>query len=393
MGTNACQLVTTAIQSVCIGSAAGGNITTSSDLTAVGFNAAKATTNSDITAIGYNALLADTNASNGQNTCVGSGCGNQITTGATTSALGYLALNSMVNGSGNTAMGWKAAQSATGSDITAFGYNSCGNVSGGSNDTCLGFSVGGATITTASNDVLIGTSNACVPSSATVGNELDLCAGSAFLVRITGGGTPSTAAASFSGTLALPSITTGTNADFVCMTSGLVFVIQASSCTISSLRFKENVVDITDDVLPKVLDLRVASYNLKAMARPNRDNNFDRPQLGLIAENIAEVFPLCSIYERDLKTPKSYRPECIGAMLVKGEQEIARNEAQAVGDLKTVVDGEASAIREEHVQQTLLNASFNAQSQVVQRQQWEIYGLAVWCFGLTAAFVIRRRRA
>lgn len=120
-------------------------------------------------------------------------------------------------------------------------------------------------------------------------------------------------------TVAINQITTGTNADFVCLSSSQVLLIQSSACTISSLRFKEAVNPFTGDAREELERLAVKSYQMKD--DHNRDPNAVRPQIGLIAENVAAVEPKCAIYENDLKTPKSYRPECITALLVKATQE------------------------------------------------------------------------
>jgi hypothetical protein len=122
--------------------------------------------------------------------------------------------------------------------------------------------------------------------------------------------------------ITFPEVTTGTNADFVCMATGGVLTLQTSACTISSRRFKEHIVNFKTDALAGISALEVASYNMKAMDKPNADPNYGTRQVGLIAENIAQVFPECVIYENDMHTPKSYRQECIIAMLVKGEQEL-----------------------------------------------------------------------
>ena len=125
-------------------------------------------------------------------------------------------------------------------------------------------------------------------------------------------------------TFNLGSVTTGTNADFLCMASGGNVQIQSSSCTISSLRFKEHVINRQDSVLPEIGRLQVASFNMKPMEKPNADPNYGVRQTGLIAENVAAIAPECAIYENDMKTPKSYRQECVIALLVKAVQEQQR---------------------------------------------------------------------
>jgi hypothetical protein len=112
------------------------------------------------------------------------------------------------------------------------------------------------------------------------------------------------------------------------MAAGGVLTLQTSACTISSLRFKEDVHDIGSSVIPEIARMEVASFKMKERDHPNPDPNFAARQTGLIAENIAKVAPECAIYEDDMKTPKSYRQECVIALLVKATQEQAREIAK-----------------------------------------------------------------
>ncbi len=125
-------------------------------------------------------------------------------------------------------------------------------------------------------------------------------------------------------TITFAGVTTGTNADFACFAAGGVMTLQTSSCTISSRRYKEHIVDVTTPTTPKISALEVASFNMKPGEKPNPDPNFGTRQTGLIAENVAEIAPECAIYERDMKTPNSYRQECVIALLVKASQEQQR---------------------------------------------------------------------
>jgi Chaperone of endosialidase len=129
-----------------------------------------------------------------------------------------------------------------------------------------------------------------------------------------------------SGTITFSGLRTGTNTDFVCMSPGGVLTIQTSACTISSLRFKENVEDMEGSAEPSIDKMRVASFQMKDTN--NQDPNARSKQIGLIAENIAQVAPECAIYEDDMKTPKSYRQECVIALLVKAMQEQAKEIAE-----------------------------------------------------------------
>jgi uncharacterized coiled-coil protein SlyX len=138
--------------------------------------------------------------------------------------------------------------------------------------------------------------------------------------------------------VAIPQITTGTNADFVCMNASLQFTIQTSACTISSRRFKAAIdYEPQDASLETILHLRPAAFNMDPKMGPNRDPNYYSRQLGLIAEDVAAVDPRLAIYENDGTTPKSYRQEAVIAELVGAVQaqqrEIADLKAQ-LGDLR-----------------------------------------------------------
>lgn len=128
-------------------------------------------------------------------------------------------------------------------------------------------------------------------------------------------------AAQFDGGVNLLNQTTGTNADFLCLSSGGKVLVQTSACTISSMRFKENIHFYANDALPQIEALRPVTFTMKPNDMPNADINFDRKQIGLIAEEVEKVNPLLAIYEQDGKTPKSYRQESVIALLVKGLQE------------------------------------------------------------------------
>ena len=128
------------------------------------------------------------------------------------------------------------------------------------------------------------------------------------------------------GQITFSGVSTGANTDFVCMSAGGVLTLQTSACTISSLRFKENVQDMEGSAEPSIDKMRVASFQMKDTN--NKDPNARSKQIGLIAENIAQVAPECAIYEDDMKTPKSYRQECVIALLVKATQEQAKEIAE-----------------------------------------------------------------
>lgn len=118
-------------------------------------------------------------------------------------------------------------------------------------------------------------------------------------------------------TVGFASVTTGTNADFACLSSGFVLLLQSSACTISSKRFKIQDGVFSDTVaLNDVLSLQPNKFRLKPREKPDADPNRQAEQVGLYAEDVAAVEPLAAIYEDDMKTPKSYRQEAILALLV-----------------------------------------------------------------------------
>lgn len=126
-----------------------------------------------------------------------------------------------------------------------------------------------------------------------------------------------------SATVKLTGVTTGTNADFLCKAADGTILIQTTACTISSMRFKENILPVDDNEALSIIDrLHPIAFNMKEMERPNADLNFGKRQIGLTAENIAEVDPRMAIYENDGVTPKSYRQESVVAALVGAIREL-----------------------------------------------------------------------
>ena len=128
-----------------------------------------------------------------------------------------------------------------------------------------------------------------------------------------------------SGGLTITGVTTGTNTATLCInSSGTVAIDAANSCGVSSLRFKTDVAPLVAHVSDLLQGLEVATYRrIEDAAHPVADPNFATKQIGLIAENVASLFPDCAIYENDMHTVKSYRQSCIDAVLVKAAQESA----------------------------------------------------------------------
>ena len=282
-------------------------------------------------AIGPNALNATLTGTD--ELAIGNGAGTAITSGASNVALGYQALNAETTGRSSTAVGTQAlfvanVTSPNGYN-TALGWHAGYSITGGQGNLLLGVGAGSTGLTSGSNNVIVG--GGC-GQTTNFSNELIICGGASSgpIWLTTSTATPSTSATTISGSLTFPNVTTGTNTDFVCMSTGGTLTLQTSACTISSLRYKERVEDVRGAVLPQVMRLEVADFNLRDTH--NKDPNARARQTGLIAENVAQVMPRCAVYDDDMRTPKSYRQECVIAMLVKTVQEqqaeIARMKAR-----------------------------------------------------------------
>jgi hypothetical protein len=107
-------------------------------------------------------------------------------------------------------MGWKSGAAAVGTlDVTCLGWFTCSNAAFAApakNITVVG-SNSGTTITTGSKLTILG--DTCEPSSGTAAGELDLCAGSTYIFRVTGATAPATSAAAVPGTLGTGAFTIG----------------------------------------------------------------------------------------------------------------------------------------------------------------------------------------
>lgn len=112
-------------------------------------------------------------------------------------------------------------------------------------------------------------------------------------------------------------LSTGTNADFLCLSAAGVVLLQTTACTISSARFKRDIEVWQKNPLEIIDGLQPVTFYMR---EKNVDPNGDRQQLGLTAENVAAVDPQLAIYENDMVTPKSYRQESLIAVLVAAVQ-------------------------------------------------------------------------
>ncbi|MDX2028419.1 MAG: hypothetical protein SFW62_07265 [Alphaproteobacteria bacterium] len=177
IGTQALQLNTTGILNTAVGNQALGANTEGNYNTAVGGLAlASNTTGINNTAVGLQVLYFNTEGVN--NTGLGFSALNNNTTGSYNTAVGHYALNANSTGVYNTAIGINSLfQLTTGANNTAIGSGALannasgvGNIgigsdAGGANEdgsynVSIGYGVGSQTLTSGSNNILIGTTDA-----------------------------------------------------------------------------------------------------------------------------------------------------------------------------------------------------------------------------------------
>jgi hypothetical protein len=269
-------------------------ITSAVGNTAVGSRALERfNTGQDNTAVGRFALLgidADGGSTISFNTGIGAGALQLIRNGQYNTAIGYQALLGhspgvigdsntatgafalMVNssGAGNTAMGFNALHSTrTGFRNTANGINSLGNVTTGVRNTALGAGAG-FNITTGSDNIIIGAQTHGV---ATQNGVIRIGNGTfqkrAFIAGISG-------------------VSTGLSA------ATAVFIdANGQLGTIKSSREVKEEIQPMGNISDRLLALRPVTFRYKDAY----DDESKPTQFGLVAEEVAEVFPELVIYD------------------------------------------------------------------------------------------------
>jgi trimeric autotransporter adhesin len=274
-----------------------------SNNTAFGFQALLRNTVSNNTAVGYEALLnsttgyqntasggdaLQTNTTGFQNTANGFGALLGNTVGIQNTASGYYALSTSTAGNYNTASGFSAmlddttgsfntasgmqalTANTTGSNNTVSGFGAlAGNTIGG-NNIGIGFGAGNMAPAANSDSIYIGASGAAVdlPGTIQIGTQ-GAQAGGTFIAGIYG--------TVFGGGLEV----------FV-NNNGQLSTLPSSS------RFKEQITDMGDSS-SKLLQLRPVNFYYK----PEFDDGSRQLQYGLIAEDVAKVYPEMVAYAND----------------------------------------------------------------------------------------------
>jgi hypothetical protein len=277
----------------------------------VGVKAGQSNTGSDATFVGYGAGMVNTGNAN---TALGMFSGVQNSAGIDNTFVGYYAGQANQTGNNNVCLGVEACASVSAnSNNTMIGSEAgnglvvpLGNSTIGNNNIYLGYYAGPLTATTESNTIRIG-------------------------VAATGGqGTPSTdtyIAGIYGSASAGPS-------NVVCVASnGKLFSASGGCPATSSRRFKEQILDMGDSS-SRLLQLRPVTF----LYKPEYDDGSHSLQYGLIAEEVAKVFPDMVVYGKDGQ-PEALKYQLLAPMLLN---ELQKQNAQ--------IQSQAQAIQEQQEQ-------------------------------------------
>jgi trimeric autotransporter adhesin len=296
-GFNALLSNTTGGNNTATGLAALQNNLTGASNTASGVAALQAnTTGGSNTASGFDALQGNTTG--GGNTGNGTQALQSNTTGSNNTANGNQALQDNTTGTGNTASGAAALNATTtGGNNTASGASALGSNTTGNSNIAIGyqaaFNVGGG----GSNNIHIGNVGAS-SDGATNG-----------VIRIGAQGTQTTTfIAGISGA------TPGSTNLLVCVDGSGQLGTTGCGSTPSSRRFKEQITDMGDSS-SKLLQLRPVTF----LYKPQYDDGSHTLQYGLIAEEVAQLYPEMVGYDKDGQ-PSSVKYQVLAPMLLNEMQ-------------------------------------------------------------------------
>lgn len=338
VGTSALFNNTLGNENTAVGQGALGGNTTGFQNTAVGnISLAVNSTGSNNTATGHGALRSNTTG--GNNSASGFAALFDNTTGTEGAAFGFLTLSSNTTAAGNAAFGSQAMlNTSTGGSNAAFGASALSANTKGFRNVAVGHSaLLGSTI---------GKSNTAVGWKAgerTTGNDNVLIAhrgvtGESQTMRIGTNGTPDEISSGVTRTFiaGVRGVTTGSPGTPVLVDSKGQF-----GTISSSLRFKQDVHDIRD-LDDRLLKLRPVEFRYK-----QTDAAGERPiQYGLIAEEVAEVFPELVVPDENGQ-PETVAYHLLPTLLLselQKERALARAQSERITELEQHVARMADAI-------------------------------------------------
>jgi hypothetical protein len=267
------------------------------------------------TASGANALEANTSGSN--DTANGFDALELNIAGDNNTANGAGALFGNTYGSNNTANGLEALEFNTTGGNTANGMLALNNNTTGNNNIAIGFS--------AAINVAPGNSN-----NIHIGNEglsADGAAANSGVIRIGTPGTQTSAyiAGIYNGTPSTPNLPVCVDANGTLGTTGC-------SSTPSSRRFKDQISDMGDSS-SKLFQLRPVTF----LYKPQYDAGSHELQYGLIAEEVAKLYPEMVGYDKEGQ-PSSIKYQLLTPMLLNEVQKQAARDRQQTEEIRSLED-------------------------------------------------------
>jgi len=239
-------------------------------------------------------------AESNSNIFLGLNAGNFTLTGTLNTGLGRIVLNAVTSGNHNSGLGTTCLSLlTTGTNNVAFIGGATSGLTSGSNNTTFG-ETAGINYTTESSNINIESNS--VGASTSESN----------LLRI--GHATGTAAGNIS-TAIICGITGKTSA------SGIGALVNSSNVlgtTTSSLRFKHNITDMADSS-SRLMKLRPVTF----LYNKEIEDATDETKYGLIAEEVAEIFPELVVWDEEDK-PFTIRYNDMPAMLLNEIQKLNR---------------------------------------------------------------------
>jgi uncharacterized coiled-coil protein SlyX len=329
-GCKALQSLTTGLGNTALGAYSLFSTSTGSFNTAVGAGALDLNIGDSNTAVGAAALLLNTGTENTatgvdalvfnedgtHNTANGAFAMFSNTNGEGNSAFGWHALYSNLHGQKNTAVGFNALANSTGAFNTAIGWNALVDNTGDGN-TAIGVVAG--------SDLTTGHDNLDIDNPGVAGESSTVRIGNSFVHTRT-----------FIG--AVRGVTTGNNNAVPVMidTDGQLGTIS------SSARFKKDIKSM-DKTSETILALKPVTFHYKT-------DQTNRPEFGLIAEEVAQVNPDLVVHDQNGQI-YTVRYEAVNAMLLNEflkEHKKVSDQQQLILQLQsTVAKQETNAVRQQ----------------------------------------------
>lgn len=250
---------------VCVGNEALHDLTTGENNVVMGYESGYSTTTGS-----YNVLL-------------GHNCGFAITTGTSNIGIGRNALNSVVDSTENIGIGDNVMPLAIGDGTTAVGNQACAALTSGTYNTVIG-NYAGFLVSTGSFNTILGqsaTADAAHDNCIVVGADAKSSASAQIRIGFDTSFATKQTSCYIDG---IRGVTTTEN-DAVAI---LVDSKGQLGTISSSIRYKENVATIDDNIIDTVFKMRPTSFNYK---------NTGAYTYGMIAEEMEEILPQIVVHK------------------------------------------------------------------------------------------------